>query len=120
MVLLAVFYHNEPVLADGSKLLRSCEVLLDWPSEPAKGERYEAGFCLGYISGVYDLNASYQKDLKVPNPYFCAPDRGVTNGQNARILINYLEEHPEKLRQGNLNLTLAAFIDAFPCQNKAD
>jgi len=116
-VILTVLMVQKPVFADGSKLLRSCEILLNWSADhPSIGDRYDAGFCLGYISGVYDLNSAYQKNRKVNNPFFCAPERGVTNGLNASIVINYLEDHPEKLHQGNLDLTLAAFMDAFPCE----
>lgn len=111
-----LFVLQEPVFADGNRLLHSCEILLNWSvDQPSSGDRYDAGFCLGYISGVYELNAAYQKDHRVTKPYFCAPDRGVTNGQNASIVTNYLEDHPEKLKQGNLKLTLAAFMNAFPC-----
>ena len=116
-VLISLFLLQNPAVAGGGKLLRSCEILMNWTTQKHSSEdQYDAGFCLGFISGVYELNAAYLKTGKVERPYFCPPEKGVTNGQNVSILINYLEDNPEKLQDGNLELTLAAFMEAYPCQ----
>lgn len=117
-VLITLLSMQGSVIASESRLLRSCEILITWKNPDHSNEdRYDAGFCLGYISGVYELNTAYQRAGKVEKPFFCAPEKGVTNGQNVSILINYLEDHPDKLQDGNLQLTLAAFMEAYPCEN---
>lgn len=45
---------------------------------------------------------------------YCLPDRASTP-QTVRVVVNYLERHPEKLHMDPATLVAIALQDAFPC-----
>lgn len=107
-----------PVFADGNRLLSSCEVVLDSVNtSQISGDSYHAGFCLGFVQGVYQLNGAYQSWLKVDQPLFCTPPEGISNGQAVRIVNKYLQEHPEQLHEEEYFLVIKALREAFPCKD---
>jgi len=68
---------------------------------------------MGYILGAedaYDLAVVLHHQA----PDYCFP-KGVTNGQTAKIVIKYLNDHPQDLQYSAGSLIVAAFTDAFPC-----
>lgn len=81
-----------------------------------------SSFCVGYIRGVSDTTKiSYfgimgkNGDLVAPFHYFCTPNE-VGTEQEIRIVIKYLENHPEKLNQPMLYIIINALSAAFPCK----
>ena len=49
-------------------------------------------------------------------PYqVCLPT--VSNDQMARVIVKYLRAHPENLHWKAGQLTMLAFLEAFPCKN---
>jgi len=122
----------------------------DWGSEAARAaedprlllERMEnimkSMWCAGYLSAIKEvifisqLNLAFAakagvkltgpeeaQKLAVQTAFICIPD-GVSPAQLARIVVKWLQEHPERLHEQKSVLTLKAFTDAFPCQAPAN
>ncbi len=72
---------------------------------------YQAGHCLGLIEGYLQVSP-------IPNlPTHCVP-AGVTYEQTAKVVVKYLDQHPEKLHLAAVLLISQATHDAFPCSAK--
>lgn len=68
------------------------------------------GDCGGVISALLFFGRAFATPNKI-----CAPS-GVTQGQAARIIINYLERNPEILHLDFKGLAHSALQKAWPCQ----
>lgn len=64
---------------------------------------YNSGFCLGFIEGV----SSLVEDCEGPN---------VTLGQEIKVVLKYMDDHPEQLDQNAATLVRRALMNAFPCK----
>lgn len=67
------------------------------------------GACYGFIRAVKQLGEIGERT--------CPPEE-VTYGQAQKIVIKYLNDHPETLHQSASVLVLKALSDAFPCPIK--
>lgn len=103
--------------SDGNALLKACSdfvisASVNTPIDPAS--YMGIGYCLGMVQGLTSLNNVYQnmegRDL------FCLPKKGIQNGQGARIITKYMEDHPELLHREGTTLSILAFKEAFPCK----
>lgn len=77
---------------------------------------YQAGMCLGYIRAVSDaIQSSVNSEAGVP-ALFCIPggEGGVTSGQVVKVVIKYLEDHPQDLHKDAAGLVMNALAAAFP------
>lgn len=95
----------------GSELLRNCKG--DYPAPLNYVVEMQ---CMGYVSGVLDgiqLNTKICPESK----FICSPDEGLTVEQLTKIVIKYLEEHPEDLQEEAKVLVIIALAKAFPCKN---
>ncbi len=66
-------------------------------------ESWRDGYCTGLVYGISKAS-----------PYVC-PDDEVTTGQETRVVLRYLQEHPEELHLDNAVLVERALAKAFPC-----
>jgi len=90
----------------GTDLLYVC-------TEDFKG--WEDRLCALYVEGASDgigVSAHYFSDGSLP---FCAPDR-FTGTQLRKVVLKYLDEHPEELHLAATGLIMTALIEAFPCE----
>jgi hypothetical protein len=98
---------QQPNTSDGTFLLESCQLSLQAHENPnATQNKYEAwrdGVCVGVIEGV-----------SATSPLVC-PAENVTLGQEVRVVIKFLQEHPEKLHLRGSKLVQEALAQAFPC-----
>ena len=76
--------------ADGNKLIQSCKAAVE--------------FAEGLVEGV-----------AFSSPEVCTSS-DVTHGQGARVVLKYLNDHPEKLNLRRDRLVEAALAQAFPCE----
>lgn len=94
----------------GEGLLGSCQISVrdmdDRNHKENAFEAYREGYCDGLVYGI--SNAS---------PRVC-PDKEVTNGQSVRVVLKYLQDHPEELHLDNAVLVERALALAFPCGDK--
>ena len=109
-VLLFLFSLNAN--ADGNSLLKNCKALIEVDQGNSIANPIGVGQCAGYLQGMSDLNALYLS-YKQPT-FFCMPSK-VNNGQKAKVIVKYLNDHPEKLLEIDGGIVLMAFMDAFPC-----
>ena len=94
--------------SSGTKLLENC-------TEHAKADLgtgvsvswYQAGLCAGYVNGVWDVSDK-----------ICTP-KGSTLGQAIRVVLKYLNDHPERLHEHMAELVVDALRAAWPCKRKA-
>jgi hypothetical protein len=99
-----VFGKDASDFSSGNDLLTKCRNF-----EKEKGsiqEAYDTGFCHAYIRGVADA---------IKNIVMCTPS-GVTYEQIWRVVIKYLQNHPEELHLSPNFLIQKALEKAFPCK----
>lgn len=108
-------------ISDGKKLLRQCETIVNYKegkdiSKLTIADTEEAMYCLGYIQGTMDMNHFYQTSIG-DNAMFCLPNKEINNTEAAKLVIKYMREHPESLREEESFLVQSAFSERFPCKS---
>jgi hypothetical protein len=81
-------------------VLPGCKLIVD-PS--ASADVYRLGLCVGTLNG---LNWSFM--------LFCPPDPH-TSEQMVRVVLNYVEQHPERIHENFEVLAIQALQLAWPC-----
>jgi hypothetical protein len=116
VLLLAIPVHSQ-TMHTGSQLLKECRtaVRLFDRGLPATMEMYEAGHCIGYIDGMQTMHLMWEI-IAGPGLLLCVPAASVKIEQQIRVLVKYLETHPEKLHEDPNFLFLWAMQEAFPCK----
>lgn len=76
--------------------------------------------CVSYIVGVVDEHVLYAEQIKLERTFhlmvpFCPPD-GVTQGQIAKVFVQWANAHPEKLHESAARLAHLALSEAWPCK----
>jgi hypothetical protein len=98
----------------GNDFLRIC----DSPSEQIGSV---SGACTGYVQGVVE-GAAVIGDHFVqkanPAAHFICLGSEVTIGQEYRVVVKFIKDHPEKSDKATPYLIVEAMVGAFPC--KAD
>lgn len=103
-----------PLSADGNALLSSCRAALhasDNPREDLPTDLSDLYYCIGIVTGVGQTLVLVKSEYKT-----CFPEHGIANGQAARIVVKYLENHPQHLHLPAGALTFVAFEAAYPCK----
>lgn len=100
----------------GETLIEHCNATLKLQdiNNPTPEDHAKSVGCLSYLEGVKHL--LYEQNSFTKQRNICFPETGISNGQAARIVVNFLDENPEKLHEHKLNLALEAFAHAFPCE----
>ena len=73
----------------------------------------EVNTCVGYLAGIADSDRAAPA-WRSTKSLFCIP-QGVTTGQLRKVLLDYVEQHPEQMEFNAAILVGNAFIEAFPC-----
>jgi len=89
----------------GKALLRICE------DKTPHG--YDAGICVGYVSGGSD-QLDGLKGSALPELNYCLPST-VSTGELRDVVVNYMKRHPERLDQQASFLIFEALTSAFAC-----
>jgi hypothetical protein len=117
VVLLATTPNDDlaSLTKSGNDFLRICE---------PRGEHSSTAeaICIGYATGVMDgydyafatVQAKHQE--KVTGAY-CPPDE-ITKGQQYRVAVKYMNDHPEETHRVALALIAESMQAAFPCPTK--
>ena len=100
---------QEPSATTGNTLIESCQIYVDSLPDPVSSN-FLGGYCLGLVHGVSDV----AQVLGSP-PLVCYPSGG-TNSQLVRVVVKFLNDHPEALHKPDTVLVLEALNDAYPCQ----
>jgi hypothetical protein len=108
-------------IEDGISLLRACKGLLNLDVSKAPVQVAEelahGSYCAGFINGMMDMNSQYQGLVLPPNTgFFCVQKEGLETEQAVRVVVKYMEEHPEQLHLPKRLLVFLALSAAFPCE----
>jgi hypothetical protein len=71
--------------------------------------------CLGYLQGASDLLTVMQRPLWPFNYPYCLPQGAQAPDELRRVLMAYLDNHPEKSPVIGAGSAFRALIEAFPC-----
>jgi hypothetical protein len=108
LLIMPTLGKTENASHDGNYLLRSCQITVRMLNDPhSRLDIYESwrdGRCRGLVEGVSDAS-----------PEVCA-DESVTLQQEYRVVLKFLEDHPEKLNMRDSALVRDALAQAFPCK----
>lgn len=130
MIHLDVYAGSSP-LKTGNQLLSVCKkgiALMDGIAL-SESDQHEAVECAIYVQGFRDghlATAAYKAMMRKDNKditlsdisaqqIFCDPDEA-TVGQMTRIVVRYLESHPDTLHGSSGILVMRALKAAFPCR----
>jgi hypothetical protein len=94
----------------GNQVRTRCRSALRIEQDRSRGPNYDYGFCVGFIVGVLDLGSWLDNQYE-----FCRPD-DKTVEQGARVLLKYMDAHPESTHEKATTLAVAAFRTAWPCR----
>lgn len=70
-----------------------------------------ANFCSGVVHGL-----AYVGKILPPEQQSCAPPTSDAR-ELARVVINYIEAHPQRMHEDFRMLVLEAFHNAWPCKS---
>jgi len=71
----------------------------------------ESTFCTGYVAAMAHMQGLYRQNINAIG----RPPKGVTVGQNLKVITRYLEDHPAELHQPFILLAVRALNESFPC-----
>jgi hypothetical protein len=103
----------------GHELYQNCKESINASGRntiPPGTDMLSVGLCLGLIEGVKKTIAILQTGMSTRDTQVCWPESGLTNGQGALIVINYLDRNPARLSEDQTRVVLLAFKDAYPCK----
>ena len=102
----------------GVDLLEECQLATMDNSTQTGLQMTKAMHCMGYLSGVMDsylVWEVYNDEAKGHIlPPACFPDH-VTLIELARVVVKFLNDHPNKLHEEYGFLVISALRDAYPC-----
>jgi hypothetical protein len=92
--------------ASGAAAIEGCRAADTGRTTTVDRVLFDAGFCMGIVAGtMWGLQLT---DL------VCLP-KGVTIGQGLKVLIRYMDDHPEELDKETAELVARASVKAWPC-----
>lgn len=91
----------------GAANIQFCEKLV-YNNESSN---FREGFCLGVINATMST--------MIANDNICIPGHS-SLGQGGRIVVAFMERHPEFLQKPLTQLAIEAFLDAFPCRGSGN
>jgi hypothetical protein len=100
---------EEEDLSSANAIMPGCRSFLEEKPTSGGRERFKEQKCLGIILGLVDA-----ADLQQPSP-FCVPD-GVTSGQMVRVVVSYIDRHPETMPRRFSRLASHALVESWPCK----
>ncbi|HUK99552.1 MAG TPA: Rap1a/Tai family immunity protein [Nitrospirota bacterium] len=97
----------------GNELLRDCGLAIRGfnGEKLINADHEKAGVCLGYVEAIVDEQRLVPTSLQ----FFCIPSN-ITYEQDIRIIVKYLNDHPEQLKWDANALIKHALDQAFPCK----
>jgi hypothetical protein len=100
---------GEEDTSSANAIMPGCRAFLEKEPPSSRIAWYEGGVCIGMIKGL-----SYAASMQPPIP-FCVPD-DATIGQMVRVVVSYIDRHPERMHQSFMYLAFLALKEAWPCK----
>jgi hypothetical protein len=98
-------------------MMRGCRALSSGsppPSDTPSMESLRMAQCGGAISAL--LFEATMSQAIIGKALFCTPT-GVTTDQALRVVLAYIDKHPERQHERFVQLALEALADAWPCED---
>jgi len=95
---------------DGNRLYSDCKNESDTMAQ---------GFCVGYVSGLVDLDLVYASMIEGYRPQYCLRS-SVNPMQLKDLVIQYLEANPEQRQYPAASSVIMALKNAFPCPKQKE
>jgi hypothetical protein len=115
LFLFIPFFASSAAGSDGKELLRQCQDAIHFVETGEMRDQLSIGFCFGVMYGVNTtiriMNHGMPDYLKA-----CIPQSGISNEQAARLVIDYLVEHPSELHKNGALLAWEALMGTFQCE----
>ena len=96
------------VVDAGKDVQRSCKLLVQG-SFRDNGEARSAGSCEGMIETTMLFSPNLPADVRA-----CPPAQGSVL-ESAKVLLQYIDNNPDRLSEPGITLAIEAFRDAWPC-----
>lgn len=109
LVLLLIGSASGTVVDKGSDAQKSCGLLVQ-KSFRDQDEARLAGACEGMIETAMLFSPNLPAEVRA-----CPPAQGSIL-ESAKILLQYIDSNPDRLKEPGITLALEAFRDAWPCQ----
>lgn len=113
LIVLAVFFQTSNSYGAngaGTAYELGCRLLASDTRAPSnKMEAVKEGECSGAIEAIFMLRHALDPSIR-----FCAPPRAAV-AQNVRIVVKYLDDHPEQMNDDFTLLVIRAFNRTWPC-----
>jgi hypothetical protein len=113
-LLISIFLGSAAFADDdsGNDHERACRMAVTRADASNFYEAAKVGECLAAISTIIFLNVFLDKPLQ-----YCPP-KGATVGQHIKVVLKYMDDHPDQMNKNFVHLSLVAFNGAWPCQAK--
>jgi hypothetical protein len=114
IALVAIFHSSNSYGGDGSGKAYEfgCRLLASDTRVPIdKTESVRVGECSGAVEAIFMLRRALDPSIR-----FCPPPR-VAPGQTVKIVVKYLDAHPEQMNDDFTLLVVRAFNQVWPCSN---
>jgi hypothetical protein len=101
--------------ADGNLLLKHCNVAIrfvDAPTSVTSQEAESGMYCMGLVRGIVDTVMLFKNRVSPGRPCLTTE---IKTSQAVRIVVKYLNDHPEQLHHDDSLLVVVALKTAFPC-----
>lgn len=117
--LLPALSNADEMQNTGRKILQSCQVAVEYlDNDNASGDGEAVRFCDDYLTGFReDENI---REIQMGEHYYrgyCFPYKGVTNGELARVVVNYLQGNENEQALAANTAIRDAFVEGYPCRN---
>ncbi|WP_148193083.1 Rap1a/Tai family immunity protein [Pseudomonas syringae] len=119
---MLTFWWAGYAIADGNALLKQCQSAQQLIDGNQISSTYDAGECIGTLQATVDTleiaRHTFSNDKNKPlAPLICWPsNKVIPKTQGLRIVIKYLEQHPQELHLNGSTLAVLALAGAFPCK----
>ncbi len=115
LLTLIIGFSSLEASADGNYLLQRCEAAVKALSSPdATRQRAAISYCYGLLQGVREVNRLYEHKHG-NSAYFCMGTKHLSHSETAKLVVNYLKQHPQRLHQTESILAVQALRQEFPC-----
>jgi hypothetical protein len=96
------------VVDSGTDAQKYCRALVDGSFQDTDVAR-TAGACEGMLETAMVFTPNMPADVRA-----CPPAQGSVL-ESAKVLLGYLDKHPDRLSEAGITLAIEAFRDAWPC-----
>ncbi len=120
-VLLMLFFTGSAFAQtqnrDGNSLLESCNAALKLIDDSSAQVDRGAWYCVGYVQGIresLDAQRLLSSSTRTPDPSGINIPEQVENRQVIRVVVRWLQNHPESLHEQKIVIMIWALREAFP------